>query len=106
MSATIIAARGLPDAPLDAAAAFAERHLAEARTALPRDVVLLFDPADHTHKAWRRATVQELAREAAPGRVNAVVGSDEGAIAEVIAYLARAPGVTGQLLATNGQGET
>ena len=63
------------------------------------DCAVLFDHADHSHHAWRLAAVQQLARDAAPARVNAVVGNDDAAIAELLAYLAAAPGVTGQLLA-------
>ena len=36
---------------------------------------------------------------AAPLRVNGVAGDDERAIEEAVAWLATAPGVTGQLLA-------
>jgi hypothetical protein len=43
--------------------------------------------------------VQDLARAAAPARVNGIVGEDEAAIAETLAFLETAPGVTGQLLA-------
>lgn len=46
--------------------------------------------------------VQELAREAAPYRVNAVAGEGEQAIADTMAWLVQAPGVTGQLLAVDG----
>jgi hypothetical protein len=43
--------------------------------------------------------VQDLARAATPARVNGIVGEDDAAIAEVLAYLEDASGVTGQLLA-------
>ncbi len=62
-------------------------------------LVIVFPPASHEHRAWRLAAVQELAREMAPRRVNGVVGADRQAIARTLAYLERAPGVTGQLLA-------
>jgi hypothetical protein len=53
------------------------------------------------------AAVQELAREAAPKRVNGIAGDDPRAIAETLVYLAAAPGITGQLLAVDGKsGET
>lgn len=68
------------------------------------DVILAFTAADHTHKAWRLAVVQQLARDAAPLRVNALAGGDEAAITAAVAYLAEAPGVTGQLLALDGNG--
>jgi NAD(P)-dependent dehydrogenase (short-subunit alcohol dehydrogenase family) len=68
------------------------------------DIVLAFPAADHTHKGWRLAVVQQLARDAAPLRVNALSGGDEAAVAAAVAYLASAPGVTGQLLALDGNG--
>lgn len=87
----------LPAAPLDAAAVFHRDHLPACRDA-PTDVAIVFTPADHTHRAWRLAVVQELARAAAPLRVNAVSGADDAAIENALAYLAAAPGVTGQVL--------
>ncbi|VVT11941.1 Rossmann fold domain-containing protein [Erythrobacter sp. EC-HK427] len=101
MSAQRVMARGLPAKPLDAAAEFAARFLPKIRAALPADIVILFDPADHPHDSWRRAMVEELAREAVPGRVNAVVGMDVAAVEETVAFLERAPGVTGQVFTTN-----
>jgi hypothetical protein len=63
------------------------------------DLVLVFPPADYTHHGWRVAAVQDLARAAAPTRVNAIAGEDERAIADTLAWLTQAPGITGQLLA-------
>lgn len=105
MEQAVLRVEGLPEAPLDAAAVFLAQWLPQARAALQDSdtLVLAFDPAGHEHRAWRLATVQELAREAAPKRVNAIVGEDEAAIAETLAYLAAAPGVTGQLLAVHGK---
>jgi hypothetical protein len=88
----------LPEAPLEAADEFYGVWLNQARYH-DEDLVLLFPPADHTHRAWRLAVVQELARVRAPRRINAIAGDDEAAIADTIAYLERSPGVTGQLLA-------
>jgi hypothetical protein len=68
------------------------------------DVVLIFPPADHTHRAWRLAAVQGLAREYAPLRVNALASDDEAAIASALACLNGAPGLTGQYLALDGAG--
>ncbi|MEO6387203.1 MAG: Rossmann fold domain-containing protein [Croceibacterium sp.] len=95
----------LSAAPLDAAAAFHGKHLKKARETFTKadELALVFHPADHTHRAWRLAAIQELAREAAPGRVNGIVGDDSQAIAEMLAYLASAPGVTGQLFAVDGK---
>ncbi len=61
-------------------------------------LVLIFAPADQTHRSWRLAAVQGLARELAPHRVNALASSDEAAIAAALAYLNAAGGVTGQYL--------
>ena len=63
------------------------------------DLVVIFPPAPCDHRAWRVTAVQDLAREAAPKRVNAVVGEDESAIADALGWLEQAPGITGQLLA-------
>ena len=105
MQPAVVQIEGLPDAPLDAAAAFYRDHLPRAREALGEAelLVLVFAPAGHEHRAWRLSAVQELAREAAPKRVNGIARSDAAAIAESIAYLAAAPGVTGQLLAVDGK---
>ena len=67
-------------------------------------LVLVFAPADHTHRGWRLAVVQQLAREHAPFRVNAVESDDQSAISATLAYLDAAPGVTGQLLPLDGIG--
>ena len=109
MSQAVLRVEGSPDAPLDAAAAFHADHLAKARAVLGQAeaLALVFAPADHSHRAWRLAAVQELAREAAPKRVNGVTGDDQAAIDEAIEWLAGAPGITGQLLAVDGKsGET
>ena len=66
------------------------------------DVVMLFDPADHTHLHWRKAAVEELAREAAPCRVNGAVGGSSGDMKALCEYLDNAPGVTGQLFRMDG----
>ena len=87
----------LPDGPLDAAAIFYRDYLPRCQDAAS-DLAIVLPPADHTHRAWRLAAVQELARAAAPLRVNAVSGEGEGAIGEALAYLAAAPGLTGQML--------
>ncbi len=97
-----IAARGLPTAPLDAAAAFHARVLPQARRATGSDMLLLFDPADHSHETWRRGAVEELAREAAPCRVNGAVGGSADGVESLCDYLNNAPGVTGQVFALDG----
>ena len=99
----IIAARDLPDRALDAAAQF---HailvpLVRAQAMEHPLVVIDFSITDHTHAGWRQAVVGQLARECAPVRVNGVASQADAhePRAEAIAYLSRAPGVTGQILA-------
>ena len=92
----LLAATGLPAGALAAAAEFHAQVLPQ----LPAegDLLIRFDAADHTHRGWRLAAVQQLARERAPGRVNAVAGGGDAAVASARAYLAGASGLTGQLL--------
>lgn len=97
---------GLPPGAMDAATRFHGDVLPRVLVALQggEDLVLIFPPADHTHRGWRLAVIQQLARDAAPVRINAVVSDDEAAITAATAYLAEASGVTGQLLALDGNG--
>ncbi len=98
----LLAVEGLPDAPLAASADFHARFLP--LVAGDGDWLLVFPPADHTHRAWRLAVVQGLARAAVPCRVNAVESDDPAAIAAARAFLAQASGVTGQMLPLDSQG--
>ena len=100
MRQAVLRITGLPAGALDAAAAFHSDWLSRARTAVADAEVLalVFAPASYDHRGWRLAAVQDLARAAAPGRVNAVAGGDEAAVAETLAWLEQAPGITGQLL--------
>lgn len=93
-----IDATGLPPDPLSAAAQF---HADIAPLVAGGDAAIIFAPAPHGH-SWRLAAVQDLARAAAPARVNGIVGQGEAAIAATLAFLAAAPGVTGQLLVLAG----
>src|SRR5688572_9493539 len=90
----------LPERAIDAAAAFPATVLP--RICTPRreeeDLALVFAPAAVDHHGWRLSAVQDLARAAAPARVNGVVGDEEQAIAATLAWLEQAPGITGQLL--------
>ena len=91
----------LPEHAIEAAAAFHASVLPGILANPSRsgeDLVLVFEPAPYDHRAWRLAAVQDLARQAAPHRVNAVTGDDEEVIAAALAWLDQAPGVTGQLL--------
>lgn len=101
----VLPVNDLPEAPLDAAAAFHARVVPQARAALGEAdaLALVFAPAGYEHRGWRVAAVQALARESAPKRVNGVAGDDDDAIAETLAFLEAAPGITGQLLAADGK---
>ncbi|MGV3769504.1 MAG: Rossmann fold domain-containing protein [Sphingobium phenoxybenzoativorans] len=100
-----IAVDDLPEDPLSAASVFHQHWLPYAEDALAGgdDLLLVFAPADHTHRAWRIAAVAGLARKHAPLRVNAVAGEGD-AIAGAERYLAAAPGVTGQYLPLGEEG--
>jgi len=95
----------LPEGAVEAASRFHADLLPQALALLPdpphpgEALTLVFPSAPHDHRAWRLAVLEDLARAAAPVRVNGVVGDDEAAIAEALAFLEAAPGVTGQLLA-------
>jgi hypothetical protein len=108
MGQAVLRVERLPDSALGTAEAFYEAWLPQARAALnpPRDgkdLIIVFPSASYDHRDWRLAAVQNLAREAAPQRVNGIVGDDDEAIAATLHWLASAPGITGQLLAVDGR---
>jgi len=92
----------LPDSPLDASGAFMAFYLEAARALLADPacsaLVIILPPAGRDHRDWRRALARDLAREAAPRRVNVVAGIPGTARNDVLHFLADAPGVTGQYL--------
>lgn len=92
----VVRVEGLPTAPLDAAAAF----YARVAPGLPQaaNLLLVFSPADHSHRLWRLAAVQELARAAAPRRVNAAAVASDAGLAAVRAFIDSGHGITGQYL--------
>ena len=96
-----IAVDDLPDDPLAAAGLFHQHWLdhIEHQLADGLDVVITVPAADHTHREWRRAVTAGLARKHTPRRVNMVAG-EGAALDATVAYLADAPGVTGQYLET------
>jgi hypothetical protein len=103
----VIRVEGLPGAALDAAGVFHAEHLQRARAALAGKVdalALVFPEAAYDHAPWRKAVVADLARAAAPKRVNAVAGSDLAAIEMTLEWLEEAEGITGQLLPVDGTG--
>lgn len=92
----------LPAAALDAQTAFMAHHLEAARALLAEPattaLAIVLPPAAHDHRDWRLALARDLAREAAPKRVNIVSGHPGDARAATLRFLADAPGVTGQYL--------
>ncbi|MEQ5787050.1 hypothetical protein J3454_04015 [Erythrobacter sp. NFXS35] len=92
----------LPEGPLDAAGAFMAFYLESARALLAAPDVtalaIILPPAGHEHRDWRLAMARDLAREAAPARVNVVAGPPGSARDASLRFLAEAPGVTGQYL--------
>ncbi|WP_324742524.1 hypothetical protein U8326_04075 [Tsuneonella sp. CC-YZS046] len=98
----------LPENPLQASADFYRSHLAMVTDGLAGNVAslaIVFPPASHAHRGWRRAVIANLAREFAPVRVNGIAGSEGEALAAALAWLGHSPGVTGQLLGLCGQSE-
>ncbi len=102
MSTATLVIDDLPVAPGEAAARYYDRWAGEAlRLALAPDtelLVVLFGAGDYTHAEWRRVAVAALARQIAPRRVCALAGGGDAARADALAFLSRAPGVTGQYL--------
>lgn len=102
MGQAVLRVEGLPGGTLDAAEAFYEAWMPQARAACrTQDTAIVFPSAPYDHRGWRVAAMQDLAREAAPRRVNGVTGDDNEAIAATLHWLASAAGVTGQLLAVD-----
>ena len=92
----------LPDGALDAAGTFMAFHLEAARAVLADPdctaLAIVLPPAGHDHRDWRLALARDLAREAAPRRVNLVAGPAGSGREELLRFLAQAPGVTGHYL--------
>ena len=96
----------LPAHALDAQTAFMALHL-EAARALIADpdttaIAIVLPPAPHDHRDWRLALARDLAREAAPKRVNIVAGElGDVALRDVVAHrdgtAARHDGCLGRL---------
>ncbi len=91
----------LPMTPLEASRAFYTNHIDDACAVLEdgatQVLTIQLPPAGKDHDDWRRALARDLARQYAPLRVN-VIGASEKDAAELLDYLLRAPGVTGQYL--------
>ena len=92
----------LPDGALDAANAFMAFHLEAARSILADPattaLAIVLPPAARDHRDWRLALARDLAREAAPMRVNVIASAPGEARDATLRFLSDAPGVTGQYL--------
>ena len=109
MAVMTLRLESLPEKPLDAAAYFYANCIQGIRKdfgtlSILSCLTIVFEAASHDHSSWRLAAIQELAREMAPHRVNALTSDSEKAIAAALAYLATAEGVTGQLLELDDTG--
>ncbi|MEO7246929.1 MAG: Rossmann fold domain-containing protein [Novosphingobium sp.] len=97
----------LSDDPLAAAAAWHAEVLPRIFQALDDGeavLTLVFEPAPHKHRDWRKAAVASLAREKAPARINAVASDEALAITAAVHYLEAAKAITGHYMPLNGQG--
>lgn len=100
----VVRVEALPERALEAAAEFHARVVPGLKALFDppqdgEDLTIIFPPAPYDHRGWRLAAVQDIARAAAPVRINGIVGDNQAAIDDTLEYLAKAPGVTGQLLA-------
>jgi hypothetical protein len=101
--AAVLVIDDLPSGALEAAAEFHARWLPEVRALLTEaSLVVALPPAPYDHTDWRRAAARDLARMAAPVRVNLIGGGGAETRAATLAYLGDAPGVTGQYLPLHG----
>ena len=102
----VVRIEDLPESALEAAEVFhcAWRKRLQAALAGTQELAIILPPAGPDHLDWRKAAARDLARAHAPRRINIVTGADQPAIAAALAYLAGAPGVTGQLLQLDGAG--
>jgi hypothetical protein len=107
MSHAVLRIEGLPNGALDAAREFHASWLEQVRTLLhggSASLAIVMPPAAYDHSDWRRSVARDLARAAAPARVNVIASDEPAAIASALAFLESAPGVTGQYLPLDGEG--
>lgn len=98
----VLTVEALPAEPLEASAAFHADHLAEAERMLAGEGVsalaICLPEAGTDQDDWRLAIARDLARAWTPRRVNLVGGPGGTPREEALAYLADAPGITGQYI--------
>ena len=96
----------MPGDPLEAASTFYGHHVKPIEVGLSvLDILTVQLPAvPETHEQYLRAAMGALARKVAPRRINAISGNDDAAMERAAAWLASAPGITGQYFAVDGAG--
>lgn len=98
----VLTVETLPGEPIAASAAFHAGHLATAERMLAGDgveaIAICLPAADTGHDDWRLALARDLARRWTPRRVNVVGAASGDAREDALAYLADAPGITGQYI--------
>jgi hypothetical protein len=107
VSQAVLRVEHLPAGAVAAAEMFHREWLASVQTTLAEgysSLVIIFPPANYDHGDWRRAIARDLARQAAPARVNVIAGTG-AAVEAALTYLALAPGVTGQYLRVEGHSD-
>ncbi len=101
--AAVLVIDELPAHAVEAAARFHAHWLPRIRERLNEGALVVALPrAPYDHVDWRRAAARDLARMAAPTRINLIGGGNETARAATLAYLGDASGVTGQYLVLHG----
>lgn len=93
----VVRIESLPGDPLDASAAFHAEWLPSLRSP-DDDLLVVFPPAEYTHRLWRLAAIQQLAREAAPHRANAIAAQGDAGVTAALALIDNCQGITGQYL--------
>ncbi|HEY8603517.1 Rossmann fold domain-containing protein [Tsuneonella suprasediminis] len=99
MAQAVLRIGPLPADALDAAQVFYAEWVPKARLSLQSEALslaLVINSGEFQGEGWIHSAIQELARAFSVKRVNALIGGDDAAIAATLAYLERAPGVTGQ----------
>jgi len=92
----------LPEGSLQASAVFFAEHLEKVRAKLGQgDLVITLPSAGPDHTDWRQALARDLARAAAPMRVNVIGAGDAEGKEALIRYLADAKGLTGHYCQTH-----
>lgn len=100
----VITVEGLPRDAVGAASTFYAEwagQIARAASEGATEVAVVLPAAGADHSDWRRAAARDLARSAAPVRVNLMAPGGAASCSATLTYLRDAPGVTGHYLVLN-----